>query len=633
MISKTNFNFRALLAFTHDVAAAAAAWLLAFWVRFNLEVPPEYGVVMMQTVLLVVPVQSVVFWVFGLYHGIWRYASMHDLQRILGAVTVSCLAVPTLVLLLRLAESVPRSVFLLDPMLLVLIMGGSRAVYRAWQEHRLYGKTQFSGEPVLILGPEEAAAGLIREISRSHEWRVVGILHDAEERHGRSVNGVRVLGRLEKIVHWSQQLQVRHVIIAMPGATARARRHAVELASAAGLTVLTVPSYEDLLSGKVTVSQIRKVELEDLLGREPVELDDAGLHRLLTDKVVMVTGAGGSIGAELCRQVARYDPRLIILFEANEFALYTIEQEFVDKLAYVKILPIVGDVKNSARVRQVLERHRPAVIFHAAAYKHVPLLECDNAWEAVQNNVLGTFVLAQQALEFGVEKFVLVSTDKAVNPTNVMGATKRLAEMVCQSMQYPTLADGREAGAASGKASTKFVTVRFGNVLGSNGSVIPRFREQIARGGPVTVTHPEITRYFMSITEASQLVLQAGLMGKGGEVFVLEMGEPINITELARDMIQLSGLAEEDIRIAYTGLRMGEKLHEELLALNEETLTTPHPKLRIAKPRNGVHAGWRAELLDWLNQAQVLDDTEVRTELARRVSEYAPDEPIPRVKP
>jgi FlaA1/EpsC-like NDP-sugar epimerase len=618
-VNKVNFNFRALTAFAHDVVAAALAWILAFWIRFNLEVPPEYAVVMLQTVLLVVPLQSMVFWVFGLYHGIWRFASLHDLQRILGAVTVSCLAVPTLVLFLRLAESVPRAVFLLDPLLLVLIMGGSRAAFRAWSEHRLYGKTQFAGEPVLILGSEEAAAGLIREISRSHEWRVVGILHDDDKRHGRSVNGVRVLGRIDKILHWSQQLQVKHAIIAMPGVTARMRRHAVELASAAGLTVLTVPSYDDLLSGKVTVSQIRKVELEDLLGRQPVELDDAGLHRLLTDKVVMVTGAGGSIGAELCRQVARYDPRLIILFEINEYALYTIEQEFVDRLAYVKILPIVGDVKNAHRVRQVLERHRPAVIIHAAAYKHVPLLETDNAWEAVQNNVLGTFVMAQHALEFGVEKFVLVSTDKAVNPTNIMGATKRLAEMACQSMHY--------TATEASKQSTKFVTVRFGNVLGSNGSVIPRFREQIARGGPVTVTHPEITRYFMSIPEASQLVLQAGLMGDGGEVFVLDMGEPIKIAELARDMIQLSGFAEDDIRIAYTGLRMGEKLHEELLTIDEETLTTPHPMLRIAKSaRNGVDVEWRDELMTWLSQPKSLNDAEVRVQLARRVVEYTPDE-------
>ncbi len=508
-MNKVSFNFRALLAFAHDVVAAALAWLLAFWIRFNLEIPPEYSHAMMATVLIVVPLQSIVFWVFGLYHGIWRYASLHDLQRILGAVTVSCLAVPTLVLLLRLSESLPRAVFLLDPVLLVFIMGGSRAAARAWREHRLYGKTQFAGEPVLILGSEDAAAGLIREISRSQEWRVVGILHDDDKRHGRSVNGVRVLGRIDNIVHWSQQLVVRHAIIAMPGVTARTRRLAVELASAAGLTVLTVPSYDDLLSGKVTVSQIRKVELEDLLGREPVDLDAAGLHRLLTDKVVMVTGAGGSIGAELCRQVARYDPRLIILFEANEFALYTIEQEFLDRLAYIKILPIVGDVKNAARVQHVMERHRPAVIFHAAAYKHVPLLETENAWEAVQNNVLGTLVLAEQSVEFGVEKFVLVSTDKAVNPTNIMGATKRLAEMVCQSMQH-------EPNGNAARMRTQFVTVRFGNVLGSNGSVIPRFREQIARGGPVTVTHPEITRYFMSIPEASQLVLQAGLMGSGG---------------------------------------------------------------------------------------------------------------------
>jgi FlaA1/EpsC-like NDP-sugar epimerase len=368
-----------------------------------------------------------------------------------------------------------------------------------------------------------------------------------------------------------------------------------------------VPSYDDLLSGKVTVSQIRRIELEDLLGREQVVLDDAGLHQLLTGKVVMVSGAGGSIGSELCRQIARFDPELLVLFELNEYALYTIEQEFRER-AGAPVATVIGDVRNAGRVEAVLARFRPSVIFHAAAYKHVPLMEVNNAWEAVQNNVLGTLRLARAARDHGVEKFVLISTDKAVNPTNVMGATKRLAEQTCRALQ---------AG-----GGTRYVTVRFGNVLGSAGSVIPKFREQISRGGPVTVTHPEITRYFMSIPEAAQLVLQAGWMGNGGEIFVLEMGEPVKILDLARDMVRLSGFSEDEIRIEFTGLRPGEKLFEELLSDKERTLPTPHPKLRIAKADGAPDAAWLSNLEQWLLSQHCPEDGEVKGELSRRVAEY-----------
>jgi len=392
------------------------------------------------------------------------------------------------------------------------------------------------------------------------------------------------------------------------------RRRAVEICADAGVKTLTVPSFEDLMSGKVTVSQIRNIEVEDLLGRDPVVLDEAGLHSLLMRRVVLVSGAGGSIGSELCRQIAKFQPELLVLFELNEFALYRMEQEFAERFPGVPVACAIGDVKDRRRLDQVMHRYAPSVIFHAAAYKHVPLMERENSWQAVRNNILGTHILAQAALAHGVEKFVLISTDKAVNPTNVMGASKRLAEMVCQGMQ----------GALSsslGTSGTRFVIVRFGNVLGSTGSVIPKFQEQIAKGGPVTVTHPDITRYFMSIPEAAQLVLQAGLMGKGGEIFVLDMGEPVKIADLARDMIKLSGFTEEDIGVTYTGLRPGEKLFEELLADDEHTMLTPHPKLRIAKAR-GVDGQWLERLLAWLKQDNMPSDAEVKVGLAKWVPEY-----------
>jgi FlaA1/EpsC-like NDP-sugar epimerase len=321
----------------------------------------------------------------------------------------------------------------------------------------------------------------------------------------------------------------------------------------------------------------------------------------------MVTGAGGSIGSELARQIARFEPRQLVMFEQNEFALYTIEQEFAASHPRVPATCAIGDVKDAARVEHVIRTHKPSVIFHAAAYKHVPLMEKENAWQALLNNVSGTHAIARAAAAAGVEKFVFVSTDKAVNPTSVMGASKRLAEMVCQALQQP--------------GGTRFVMVRFGNVLGSTGSVIPRFREQIAQGGPVTVTHPEITRYFMSIPEAAQLVLQAGLMGQGGEIFALDMGEPVRIVDLARDMIRLSGLTEDDIKIVFTGLRPGEKLFEEVLADGEQTLATPHPKVRIARARS-VDGGWLDALIAWLQQTGAPEDREVRSALARWVPEY-----------
>ena len=600
-------DIRSLLAVLHDLVAVAGAWLIAFWLRFNLDIPEAYSEQALASVTWVVPLYGAIFYGAGLYRGIWRYASLPDLQRIILAVGGAALAVPAMLFMLQLA--VPRSVLVMSPILLVVIMGGSRLAYRGWKERRLGLAPAVGREPVVVLGAGEAAASLIKDLSRSPQWQVIGIFDDDRALHRRQIHGAMVYGEISDLSAMQPKLKAQRAIIAMPEADHGARRKAVEAARDAGLQVMTVPSFDDLVSGRVTVSEIRNVELDDLLGRDPVKLDTSGLREWLGNRVVLVSGAGGSIGSELCRQIARYQPQRIVLLENSEFSLYSIEQEFLRRFPDLAISSIIGDVKDPDRMNQLLATLRPSVIFHAAAYKHVPLMENNNAWQAVRNNVLGTRVMAEAAIANGIEKFVLISTDKAVNPTNVMGATKRMAELLCQALQ--------------GVGVTRFVVVRFGNVLGSTGSVIPRFREQIAAGGPVTVTHPEITRYFMSIPEAVQLVMQAGLMSGGGEIVVLDMGEPVKIADLARDMIRLSGFSENDIRITYTGLRPGEKLYEEVLAADENSLPTPHPKLRIAKARPAP-PDFLQEMTSWLARPSVADDADVRAELAQWVPEYQP---------
>jgi len=603
-------NPRSAAALAHDILAAIAAWYLAFWLRFNTDIPQFNIPNMVSAMLWVVPLQTAIFVGSGMYRGIWRYASVADLQRIAVAVGLSTLMIALVLLMLPPQQPpVPRSVILLDPLLLILILGGSRLGYRVWKEHRLRNVLGSPGKPVVILGAGDAAADLLKNLARAGDWRVLGLLDDNPAKRGRQIQGVNVLGAFDELVGLAPRLGVERAIIAMPSASHQSRRRALEICRRAGVEALTVPSYQDLMSGKVTVSEVRNIELDDLLGRDPVLLDESRLREWIRGRSILVTGAGGSIGSELCRQIARFEPAQLVLYEHNEFALYRMEQEFAEQHPQIKLKCVIGDVKNAARVAEALTAYRPETVFHAAAYKHVPLMEQHNAWEAIQNNVLGTWRVAEAAIAHGVEKFVMVSTDKAVNPANVMGASKRLAEIVCQGLQAGN--------------STRFVTVRFGNVLGSTGSVIPKFREQIARGGPVTVTHPEITRYFMSIPEAAQLVLQAGLMGTGGEIFVLDMGEPVKIVDLARELIRLSGYGERDIGIEFTGLRPGEKLYEELLADGEHTLPTPHPKLRIAKSRTAPDAHWMNELFAWLQQGNSGTE-QVRHELAARVPEYTP---------
>ena len=614
---KVRANWRVWLAFVHDVCAAALAWVGLYWLRSNMELHEPQLTDMWRTLAWILPLQAGIFLAFGLYRGLWRFASLPDLQRIVLAAGLGAVAIPVVLVMLRLTAVVPRTVLVVYPLALIFLMAGSRFTYRIWKEHRLYSPLAALGEPVLILGAGEAGARLTKELAHSRQWRVVGLLDDDPAKQGRMLRNVSVLGPISELPAFARRYGVRTVIIALPSAAHGVRRRVAEVCAAAGLEALTVPSYEDLISGRSQLTTIRHVELDDLLGRDPVVLDTAGLREWLGGRVVLISGAGGSIGAELCRQIARYRPARLVLLELSEYALYLIQQSLKDEFPELPVGTIVGDAKDGALVERMFAEHRPSVVFHAAAYKHVPLMEETNAWQAVRNNAYGTWVIARAAVGARVEKFVFVSTDKAVNPTNVMGASKRLGEVVCQSLQ---------------NGSTQFVIVRFGNVFGSAGSVIPRFREQIARGGPVTVTHPEITRYFMSLSEATQLLLQAGLMGKGGEVLVLDMGEPVRILDLARDMIRLSGADPDRIRVVFTGLRPGEKLFEEPLASDEATIATPHPKLFIAHART---AGAEAvdEAIAWLERDRVADDAEVRARLKAWIPEYTPHGEVAAIAP
>lgn len=597
-------------AFLFDLGAVVIVWQAAYFIRFNGTVPPDFMAGSVKSLLWVLPVYGAMFRVFGLYRGLWVFASLPDLVRIAKAIAVGGTLVMVASVLAQPTPITPRSVLLVSPMLLFLVMGGARAAYRAAKEFHRYGGLVAQGKPVLVLGAGTAGASLARELSRSSEWRLVGLLDDDPAKRGREVYGHKVLGRIDDLPECAEVLRARHAIIAIPSASVEVQRHAATLCVRAGVHAMVLPSLTTLAPGQNFLSQVRHIDLEDLLGREPVTIDTPHVEAMLKGHVVMVTGAGGSIGSELCRQILRFRPAQLIALDASEFAVYRLLEEARDHFPDLHVVPIVGDVKDPLLLDHVMSRYSPSVVYHAAAYKHVPLMELLNSWQAVRNNVLGTYRVAQAAIQAGAKRFVLISTDKAVNPTNVMGASKRLAEMTCSALQQTT-------------QRTHFETVRFGNVLGSAGSVVPKFQQQIAKGGPVTVTHPEITRFFMTIPEASQLVLQASSMGHGGEIFILDMGKPMRIVDLARDLIRLYGYSEEEIRIEFSGLRPGEKLYEELLADDETTTRTPHPKLRIARARDAKE-NFLEELLPWLLQRTVLTDDEVRRDLRRWVPEYQP---------
>lgn len=605
-----NRRFRVVLVFIFDLLAVVAAWYGAYLLRFNFDTklvafynPWSWGLVILLVTQLVA-----CRWV-RLYRGMWFFASILDLMRVLKAVLISAVVLLAIEVFGSGYMQIPRSIVVLYPVLLLLIMGGGRFAWRIYKEYRNYGREQGVGKPVVIMGAGTAGAMLIRELERVPEWNVVAVLDDDRTKWGLEIFGVRVEGAINQLPETLRDHEASHVIMAMPTAPSEVLQKITKMAAEEKASVFTVPGLAELMSGRVAVNMMRPVKIEDLLGREPVYIDTEHVERMITKKTVLVTGAGGSIGSELCRQISRFKPERIVLVETSEFALYLIEQWFRDNHPEILVVPLAGDVKDKIRMNEIFDLWKPQLVFHAAAFKHVPLMEVGNAWQAVRNNVQGTMNVAECALTYKSERFILISTDKAVNPTNVMGATKRMAEMVCEILH-------------SKGSQTQFNMVRFGNVLGSTGSVIPKFKDQISRGGPVTVTHPDINRYFMSIPEAAQLVLQAASMGQGGEVFVLDMGEPVKIVDLARNMIRLSGFTEDQIRIEFTGLRPGEKLYEELLTDAEETRSTPHPKLRIARSR-AVPEGFYEYLDNWL-LSETVSDKDVRIGLKQWIPEYVP---------
>ncbi len=560
------------LVFLHDLMWIPTAIFVAFSLRFNLSAIPEiYAASMHVLMVIAVPVQALVFWYFSLYRGVWRFASIPDLLRIVRAVLVGVLLTFVLMFIWQRLEGLPRSVLILYPLLLMLFLAGPRMLYRWFKDHHLQLE-RFERKRALVVGAGRAGELLVRELLKEGPYNPVAFLDDAARRQGQEIHGVRVVGRLDELADAVDRYDIEVVLLAIPSASNRLIRKVFEASRDAGVVCRTLPSVVDLADGRVEVSRLRDIRIDDLLGRDEIRHDLEEVRDFLQQKKVLITGAGGSIGSELCRQVLEYEPAQLVMVDHGEFNLYTIEQELRTHRLADRCRALLGDIRDEDRLRWIFEHFRPQVVLNAAAYKHVPLVE-ENPAEGVKTNIFGTCQLADMAVQYAVEKFIQVSTDKAVNPVNIMGASKRAAEIYCQNLD-------RRA------PDTAFITTRFGNVLGSAGSVVPLFEQQIRQGGPVTVTHPDITRFFMTIPEAVSLILQAAAMGQGGEIFVLDMGEPIKIDELARQMIRLAGLEPgKDIEIRYTGLRPGEKLYEELFHEGEPCEKTRHPKVMLASSR------------------------------------------------
>ena len=612
-----------------DASLFGLSLVMAYFFRFEFALTPEEAAQLQGVLLWAVPLKLAIFLVLGLYRGMWRYTSTQDFWRLLGAVTVSTLLIMALILVVHRFEGYSRAVFLMDGGLTFLLTGGLRMVIRTF-----YARFERNGwslrapavqrKRILIIGAGAAGEKILREIIENEHlpYEVVGFIDNDSGKRGRSIHAVPVLGALPEMPAIVQKLEIQEVLIAVPSATGAQVRGIVETCKACGIAYKTLPGIGELIDGRVSVKALRDVNYEDLLGRSPVKLDMEGIQGYLAGKTVLITGCGGSIGAELCRQVVRFRPKALILLDANEANLFHVELELRNERRFGALQPVLGSILDRRLLISIFERHHPQVVFHAAAYKHVPMLE-GNPWEAVFNNILGSRNVMELARRYAVERFVLVSTDKAVRPTNVMGASKRVTELLLRSFQ---------AG-----ADTRFMAVRFGNVVGSSGSVIPVFRKQIEQGMAVTVTHPEVTRYFMTIPEAAQLILQAGAMGEGGEIFILEMGTPVKIIDMARDLIRLSGREpERDVPIVFTGLRPGEKLYEELITVGEGIVPTGHEKIMVL--RADGHAGLspspeeeRTSLTDRLTELEAaagrFDAAAIREKLREIVPEYTPGPP------
>jgi FlaA1/EpsC-like NDP-sugar epimerase len=595
-----------------DAGLVALAWILAFQLRFDNGVPVYYDKLFARTILLVVAIKVAVFMLFGLYNHWWRWVSTRDMWRIARGVVAGSLIAYITVYFLSPVQQVrlPRSIAVLDLLLTLAFVAGARLLVRTAMERPTLGGLVARGKEVLIVGAGDAGEQVVRELLRSPGVRYtpIGLVDDDPRKKGLQLHGVRVLGSTAELSELLRDSHPDEVLIAIPGASGEDRRRIVEVCQKAGVPVKTLPGLYELIEGDVDLSrQIRPVQVEDVLGREPVEVDLKRVAAYLRRETVLVTGAGGSIGAELCRQIAGLGAARLVLVDHSEPALFEIERELVGERHFPPSVPVIADVGNRTKMRQIFERWEPGIVFHAAAYKHVPMMEA-NPVESVRNNVLATEALASVAHEFGAKRFVLVSTDKALNPKAVYGQCKVLCERIVEAY------GGRE------DVPTRFVAVRFGNVLGSSGSVISIFRRQIERGGPVTVTHPEMKRYFMTTPEAVALVVQAGGIGGGGQLYVLDMGEPVRIVDLAENMIRLSGKQPgRDVAIEFIGARPGEKLQEDLWGEDEIVAQTSHPKI-MSVTRSRVDPDWLDAQLAELRRLVDAGDT---LELVSRLSAVA----------
>lgn len=559
-------------------------------IRFDFDIPYPFWLQLRQIFLAAIVIKIVFFFFFGLYDGMWRYTSVADLVNIIRASSLSSLSIICLILFIYRFQMFSRSVFIIDWMLTICLTAGFRLLVRFYYERISVdpGISNFFSDiaafvkrkpdrkkRLIIIGAGDCGETIFREIKSNAQlgFFVIGFLDDQKRKHGRKIHGVGVLGSIAEVASHTKKLQVDELLIAIPSANSEQMRRIVGYCKETGLPHKTVPGYGELIDGRVTVNAIRDVAYRDLLGREIIKLDQEKIGAYLNDQTVLVTGAGGSIGSELCRQVCRFAPKRLVALDKAESPLYDIELELKSSFPQVQVVPVLADIQDPGQIEKAFDRHQPQTIFHAAAYKHVPMLELQ-PWKALDNNIMGTLNMVDLSEKFGVDRFVFVSTDKAVRPTNVMGASKRLAEMLVQNRSRRP------------SSRTRFMIVRFGNVVGSVGSVVPLFKKQIAAGGPVTVTHPEVTRYFMMIPEACQLILQAGAMlkGDGGEIYILDMGTPIKIADMARDLIRFSGfIPDEDIKIDYVGLRPGEKLYEELITEGEGIVPTSHEKIMVLR--------------------------------------------------
>lgn len=610
---------------TDTIAVVASVWI-AFLLRFEGEIPLQYLQGGFQAALILVFMATIpLFLFFRLYSFTWSYVSIGDVLLLARALLISAILVAGAFLVLREQEffsGFPRSVFPITYLLLFVFTGGSRLAKRTYLQWVGQRKNVGEKERTLIVGARDEGEEILRSILQSQKssYLPVGFVDSQASREGTTIHGIRVLGKIDDMARIVKEQEIQAIIIALPSQDSQEIRTSVELGRKAGLQkIQIVPPLSDLIGGEISIRDLREVQVKDLLGREQVSLDQQAIEGFVSGKKVLVTGAAGSIGSELCRQIARFSPNTMILLDQDETGVFWISRELQDRFSEISHHSFVTDICDEQKIDSILEEHKPDIIFHAAAYKHVPLMEVQ-ADEAVKNNVFGTRVIADLAVKHGVEKFVFISTDKAVNPTSIMGATKRVGEMICQVLNSKNFTPHQTEG--SGAGHTKFVSVRFGNVLDSRGSVIPIFREQIKKGGPVTITHPDMQRYFMSTPEASLLVLEAGAIGKGGEVFVLDMGKPIKIVDLAKEMIRLSGFEpDKDIPIVFVGERAGEKLFEDTLTLEEGTQATKNEKIFVAK-LSSINEDALHELLQKLGSLNKRD--EIIAALQSIIPNYTP---------